>query len=160
MTTDPYSRNRADTRALENSEQEFIARYAEYAASGELYPQVEGSPLMEFGVGGRVLYLFDRTGPYTACAGRASVIVHGLLNRASLELHEEAPASGEALTVTSVSGVEGSGRLLAASLRTWVVQARLPLVLSYYDPLPPASVGQWISFTTVPPLHGFLVKSS
>ena len=60
-----------ERRSLENSEQEFLTRYAEFAASGTLYPQIEGSPLMEFSSAGRVLFLFDRTGPYRAHPGPA-----------------------------------------------------------------------------------------
>ena len=56
---------------LESSETEFASRYAAFAAQGTLYPGREGSPLLEFSAGGRVLYLFDRSGPYAARPGPA-----------------------------------------------------------------------------------------
>ena len=72
---------------------------------------------------------------------------------------EQTDAGGEeVLTVHGVSSVEGRGRLLSASRRHWVVQARLPLVLSSFDPLPVVEPGAWVSFRTLPPLHGFLVE--
>ncbi|WP_291425213.1 hypothetical protein [Deinococcus sp.] len=149
--------SRASERALENSETEFTGRYAQYAASGLLYPQREGSPLMEFMSAGRVLYLFDRTGPYTAQPGEARVIVHGILDPGRLELLE-ASADGESLTVSGVSAVEGVGRVLHVTRRTWVVQARLPLVLSGFETLPDVLPGEWVRFATQPPLHGFLAE--
>lgn len=143
-------------RSLETSETEFTAAFAAFAATGELYPQREGSPLLEFASGGRVLYLFDRCGPYAAPPGPARVIVHGVLDPARVAVlapgeHEEA------LHVQGVSAVSGVGRLTQAGRRTWVVQARLPLVLAAFEPLPDAAPGDWVGFATLPPLHGFVV---
>lgn len=142
---------------METSEQEFARRYADYAASGELYPQPEGSPLLEFAAGGRVLYLFDRCGPYAARAGQARVVVHGILNLSELELLPQ-PAE-ERLTVEGVSAVWGTGEILEVERRTWVVHARVPLVLSAFESLPPARAGDWVNFVTLPPLHGFLISN-
>lgn len=147
----------SESRALENSEQEFMTRYAEFAATGALYPQIEGSPLLEFSAGGRVLYLFDRTGPYTAVPGAARVLVHGLLDLSAVEVLNTEPAQGENLNGVAVSVLEGVGQVLSASRRTWVVQARLPLVLSAFEVLPEVKIGQWVTFKTLPPLHGFLL---
>lgn len=155
--TDTAPPRPVDSRALENSEQEFLERYAPYAVAGTLSPQVEGSPLMEFSAAGRVLYLFDRTGPYTASAGQARVVVHGLLDLEGTAVLPTAPDSAQ-LTSLGVSAVEGSGQVLLVSRRTWVVQSRLTLVLSSMTGLPAVNVGQWISFRTLPPLHGFLTK--
>ncbi|MFD2608443.1 hypothetical protein ACFSR9_03190 [Deinococcus taklimakanensis] len=141
------------TPALENSEQEFTERYAPFAARGVLYPQREGSPLLEFVAGGRVLYLFDRNGPYARPPGAAQVVVHGVL--ADLSLEGGADAEGEILTVLPGSRVEGRGEVLAISRRTLVVQARLPLVLSSFTALPEVREGNWVRFCTLPPLHGF-----
>ena len=138
---------------LETSVEDFVSRFADAAAAGQLYPQPEGSPLMEFVAGGRTLYLFDRTGPYTAKPGEARVIVHGTLARFAKVGSTEAK-----LSVVGVSGVEGVGQIIRlASRYTAVVQARVPLVLSSFNPLPPLNVGEWLSFETQPPLHGFLV---
>jgi hypothetical protein len=140
---------------LESSERDFAAQFESFAAEGLLYPQREGSPLLEFTAGGRVLYLFDRLGPYAVRPGAARVVVHGVLEHAEVLQAQEDPA--EALTVIGVSAAEGCGRVLQAGRNTWVVQARLPLVLSAFQVLPDARVGEWVTFRTVPPLHGFIV---
>lgn len=135
-----------------------MERFAEFAASGTLYAQVEGSPLLEFASGGRVLYLFDRCGPYAAPPGPARVVVHGILDELTLlsNNHERS----EALSVQGVSGVEGRGRVLAVERSTWVVHARLPLVLASFTGGPEMQVGDWVSFRTVPPMHGFVMEQN
>ncbi|WP_102128472.1 hypothetical protein [Deinococcus planocerae] len=144
---------------LESSELEFASRYAPFAAQGQLYPQREGSPLLEFASGGRVLYLFDRTGPYRGRPGPARVVVHGVLDRRGggprVLNAEEVGRARATLAVVGVSEVEGVGELLAVSRRVWVVGARLPLVLGAFEELPGAAVGDWVAFRTLPPLHGF-----
>lgn len=144
---------------LESSETEFASRYGAFAAEGTLYAQREGSPLLEFSAGGRVLYLFDRSGPYVGRPGPARVVVHGVLDPAGTHLLSppETAAARETLTVVGVSGVEGVGEVLDVARRVWVVRARVPLVLAAFEPLPPARVGEWVAFRTQPPLHGFLV---
>lgn len=141
---------------LESSEREFAARYAEYAAHGLIYPQPEGSPLLEFLAGGRVLYLFDRSGPYAAQPGAARVVVHGVLEPGSVQVQPDGEQQ-ETLSVQGVSALEGCGQITQVVGRAWVVQARLPLVLATFSELPPLTVGQWITFRTLPPLHGFTV---
>ncbi|SMB88568.1 hypothetical protein [Deinococcus hopiensis] len=144
---------------LESSEEEFTARFRAFAADGELYPQPEGSPLLEFAAGGRVLYLFDRSGPYAAVPGPARVLVHGILGPGQIAPlpAEAAGERREALTVVGVSAVEGRGEVLASSAQICVVRARLPLVLASFSPLPPLQVGGWVTFQTLPPLHGFVL---
>lgn len=155
------SETRPGERALENSEGEFAAQYAGYAAQGQLYPAREGSPLLEFASAGRVLYLFDRMGPYTWQPGPAHVIVHGILDTEALNIlpASEGAAHKEALSVLGISGVEGTGQVLHVTRRTCVVQARVPLVLSAFEPLPGVAVGDWLHFKTLPPLHGFVVQA-
>lgn len=158
MTSDAVPSRLPEFRALENSEQEFITRFAAHAASGTLYPQIEGSPLLEFSAGGRVLFLFDRMGPYASVNGPARVIVHGLVEAGELHVLDQAEATEEKLMPSAISAVEGQGRVVLASRRTVVVQARLPLVLSVLEGQPGLQVGDWVQFRTQPPLHGFLVK--
>ena len=142
-------------RTLETSEQEFADRFAAYAATGELYPQREGSPLLEFVAGGRVLYLFDRCGPYAARPGPARVVVHGMLDPAQTAVL--GGSAEESLSVQGVSALSGCGQVLEASRRVWVVQARVPLVLAAFESLPPVRAGNWVRFVTLPPLHGFVL---
>ncbi|KEF34093.1 MULTISPECIES: hypothetical protein [Deinococcus] len=141
---------------LESSETEFAATYAPYAAEGVLYPGREGSPLLEFAAGGRVLYLFDRSGPYAARPGPARFIIHGLLDPDGTQLLTEHEEPAERLDVVGVSAVAGQGVLLQVGRLNWVVRARVPLVLGSFIPLPPAQPGDWVAFRTLPPLHGFL----
>lgn len=141
---------------LESSEREFASQYAHYAAQGTLYPQLEGSPLLEFAAGGRVLYLFDRTGPYLARPGEARVIIHGVLDITATSALPQ-PETEESLSVLGVSAIEGRGQVVALPRGAWVVQARVPLVLAAFDSLPEVQVGDWVAFRTLPPLHGFMV---
>jgi len=138
---------------LENSVEEFVARFSAFAASGVLYPQAEGSPLVEFAAGGRVLYLFDRTGPYAVRPGDGRVIVH-----AEAEATEVTEEREEALTLLGVSAVEGVGEVLDVLRGFLVVRARLPIVLGSHAPWPGVRVGDWVRFRTVPPLHGFVLN--
>jgi hypothetical protein len=140
---------------LESSERDFAARFAPHAAHGLIYPQPEGSPLLEFVAGGRVLYLFDRSGPYAAQPGHARVVVHGVLAPGSVQ--PVSPERGETLSVHGVSALEGCGQITHVVGQTWVVRARLPLVLSAFEALPPLNIGQWLTFRTLAPLHGFIV---
>lgn len=145
---------------IELSPEEFTQRHRQYAAEGLIYPQTEGSPLLEFVAGGRVLYLLDRCGPYAARPGAARVIVNGMLSR-----WERSQSEHESLNVVGVSGLEGVGQVLErlrGGAPTVVVQARLKLVLNadqalagqVLDGLNP---GDWIRFATEPLLHGFVI---
>jgi hypothetical protein len=143
---------------IEISPEEFTERHRQYAAEGLLYPQPEGSPLLEFAAGGRVLYLLDRCGPYAAKPGAAQVIVNGVLSRL-----EPGEPGRESLTVVGVSGLEGAGQILErprGGAPTLVVRARLTLVLNTHAPLPDLHPGDWISFATEPLLHGFTLNTS
>jgi hypothetical protein len=146
---------------IEISPEEFTERHRQYAAEGLIYPQPEGSPLLEFVAGGRVLYLMDRCGPYSARPGVAQVIVNGVLSR-----WERSEARREVLNVSGVSGLDGIGRVVErprGGAPTLIVQARLLLVLNTHGPLDQplgdVAAGDWIAFTTEPLLHGFTVTS-
>ena len=149
---------------LESSEYEFGHRFSKYAAHGLLYPQTEGSPLLEFATHGQVLYLFDRCGPYAAHAGQAMVVIHGILDAGAITVLDpsEALAAGEELSHISISSLEGLGQLLLIESNIWVVQAKVPLVLGSFDPLPKLNLSEnqsvWVRFKTLPPLHGFILN--
>lgn len=136
---------------VESSPEEFTRRFAAYAAEGTLYPQPEGSGLLEFAAAGRVLYLLDRSGPYAARPGPARVLVS-----AALKSWEAVEPAEESLSLTGVSALEGRGELVEAGGGALVLRARLPLVL-LGDPAPRPQPGQWLHFTTEAPLHGFLL---
>lgn len=141
---------------LESSTEEFAQRFREHAARGYVYAQPEGSPLIEFAAGGRVLYLFDRSGPYAVRPGEGSLVVHGVVDEASLAVlrSDEAP---ESLALVGVSSVEGVGEVLEVVRNLCVVRARIPLVLGRFQPWAGVRPGDWLRFSTLPPLHGFQV---
>ena len=138
---------------LENSPDEFTVRFHEYATQGILYPHIEGGPLLEFASKGRVLYLFDRSGPYGIPSGEASVIVHPLL-----KTWELTPEREERLFPTGVSSVEGTGKVLEVQRGFLIVQARITLVIGILEnTMPKVLAGEWIKFSSESPIHGFVV---
>jgi hypothetical protein len=154
---------------LENSIEEFIERFREYAAPGHLYPRLEGSPLLEFSAAGRVLYLLERTSPYAMRAGDTRVIVHPVLKDIWLEpqdssdnphlnMSPEEKALKEKLFVSGISGVHGVGQVLEMQKGFVIVRARIPLVLGVLDDvMPKFLVGEWVRFESESPLHGFVI---
>lgn len=139
--------------SLESSVEEFAARFRQFAATGTVYPQPEGSPLIEFVTGGRVLYLFDRSGPYAVRPGETRLVVHGVVEEMSLLAHDD--VREQTLSAVGVSAVEGAGEVLEVNRSLCVVQARTTLVLGRFGGWPEVTAGAWVRFRTVPPLHGF-----
>lgn len=150
---------------LESSPGEFAHTYAQYAAYGQLLPRPEGSFLLEFVSGDLALYLFDRCDPYSP-TGPARVLIHGLIDPEITGVEVSAPAAPWAEAVGR-SSVRGVGRVIAQTPRATIVDAGLPLVLSFparppYTPgcwTLPAEPGDWLRFTTAAPLHGYLIES-
>ncbi len=137
---------------LENSVAEFIERWKHHATRVTLYPQLEGSPLLEIGAAGRVLYVMDRVGPYAAKPGEVSMIVNPMT-----ETVFGVDLDSESLTITGISGIEAVGRVLEVSRDFVVLQARLPLVVGVLDQSwKEIKVGQMVSFVSLEPIHGFL----
>jgi hypothetical protein len=142
---------------LEHSTAEFIERFKHRATLVVLYPQIEASPLLEARVGGRVVYLFDRTGPYTARVGEALVIVNPVAEQLEkLEGDHEA-----VLNVVGVSKIEGVGRVLEVDAGHVVLEARAVLVIGALDESwRGLREGDWVSFSSAEPVHGFFVRSN
>jgi hypothetical protein len=139
---------------LEHSVTEFIERFKHHAARVTLYPQTEASPLLEARVGGRVVYLFDRVGPYSAKAGEALVIVNPMSETVFRTDAEES------LTINGVSSIEGVGQVLETQQGYVVVQARAPLVVGVLDDSwKHAKVGDRVAFSSVDAVHGFYLKA-
>jgi hypothetical protein len=63
--------------ALEESPETFFARFQAHAVEVHLFPEPWGSPLLEVGVGGFILYAFDRGAP-PAPTGRVRALLHGV----------------------------------------------------------------------------------
>jgi hypothetical protein len=142
---------------LEHSTAEFIERYKHRATSVVLYTQTEASPLLEARVGGQVVYLFDRTGPYVAKAGEALMIVNPMASQLEKLSGDQ---EGE-LTVVGVSKLEGVGRVLEVDTGHLVVEARATLVVGVLDESWRGfREGDWLRFSSVAPIHGFFLRSS
>ncbi len=138
---------------LEHSVSEFIERFKQHAARVTLYPQIEASPLLEAKVGNRVIYLFDRTGPYSAKPGEALVIINPIAETVF------ATDAEESLTVNGISSIEGVGQVLETQQGYVVVQARAPMVVGVFDEswktLKP---GDRAAFSSVDAVHGFYLR--
>ena len=140
---------------LEHSTIEFMEHFKAHAARVFLYPQIEASPLLEARVGGRVFYLLDRMGPYAAVNGEAMMIVNPMVDSLA---NSEIPEAD--LRVIGISKLEGVGRVLAVEPNHVVLEARAPLVIGVLDDSwRKTRVGDWVSFSSLEPVHGFFVKS-
>jgi hypothetical protein len=136
---------------LENSIAEFIQSWKHHATLALVYPQPEGSPLLEVRIGGRVIYVLDRVGPYAARPGEANLIVHPVAETVS-----RVQATEEILKPVGVSRIEAVGPVLETARGFVVVQARAPLVVGVFDDswrdLKP---GEFVSVQSLEPVHGF-----
>jgi hypothetical protein len=140
---------------LEHSTNEFMEHFKASAARVFLYPQIEASPLLEVRVGGRIIYVFDRMGPYAAVNGEALMIVNPMVETLVVSLVQEA-----VLESVGVSRVEGIGQVLSVEPNHVVLEARATLVIGVLDDSwRKIRVGDWVSFSSLAPVHGFFVKS-
>ncbi len=140
---------------LEHSTIEFLEHFKAHAARVFLYPQIEASPLLEARVGGRIIYVFDRMGPYAAVNGDALMIVNPMVDTLIVSAVQET-----ALESIGVSRIEGIGKVLSIEPNHVVLDARAPLVMGVLDDSwRKIRVGDWVSFSSLAPVHGFFVKS-
>jgi hypothetical protein len=139
---------------LEHSVSEFIEHFKAHASRVQLYPQTEASPLLEVKVGGRVVYLLDRVGPYVANAGEAMMIVNPMVQSVQSSETREA-----ALHAVGVSKLEGVGQVLAVTPNHIVLETTAKLVLGVLDDSwRTVQVGDWLEFSSLEPVHGFFVR--
>jgi hypothetical protein len=140
---------------LEHSTIEFLEHFKAFAARVFLYPQIEASPLLEARVGGRVVYLFDRTGPYSAVPGEALLIVNPMADTIESTVAQEAD-----FRVLGISKIEGVGKVIGVEPNHVVLLARAPLVVGVLDDSwRKVKIGDWVKFSSLEPVHGFFVKS-
>ena len=140
---------------LEHSVFEFIERFKQHAVKTTLYPQIEGSPLIEAKLGSQVIYLFDRTGPYSAKHGAALVIVNPVTETIT------ASDAGDLLSITGVSSLEAVGVIVETEQSHVIVKTRgVTLVVGVLDDSwKIAKSGQRIAFKSVDAVHGFYLKA-
>lgn len=139
---------------LEHSVSEFIEQFKPHAARVQVYPQTEASPLLEVKVGGRVVYVFDRVGPYVANAGEALMIVNPMVQTLN-----PTEATQQELYTLGTSKLEGLGQVLAVMPNHVVLEAKAKLVLGVLDDSwRSLKTGDWVGFSSLEPIHGFFVR--
>jgi hypothetical protein len=139
---------------LEHSVSEFIEHFKAHASRVQVYPQTEASPLLEVKLGGKVVYLFDRVGPYLATTGEALMIVNPMVQGVLPSQTQEAE-----LRTVGVSKLEGVGKVLAVLNHHIVLEATAKLVLGVLDESwRGVKVGDWLEFSSLEPVHGFFVR--
>lgn len=140
--------------AFEDSIEGFISQWKPYAAAVQLFSRTEGNPLLECGAAGKIFHVLERTGPYQVGPGSARIIVS-----AAAERVEKAAETRKRLEVTGLSKIHAQGPVLLRQQRTVVVDAGIPLVVGVFAGLPDdVAAGDWLEFTSLPPLHGFVVS--
>ena len=140
---------------LEHSVFEFIERFKQHAVKTTLYPQIEGSPLIEAKLGSQVIYLFDRTGPYSAKHGAALVIVNPVTETIT------SSEAGESLSITGVSSLEAVAVVVETEQSHVIVKTRgVTLVVGVLDDSwKNVKPGQRVAFKSVDAVHGFYLKA-
>jgi hypothetical protein len=172
--------------ALEHSISEFIEQFKPHASRVQLYPQTEASPLLEVKVGGRVVYVLDRVGPYVAGTGEVWMIVNPMVATLSKAQTQEAE-----LHSTGISKLEGVGLVVAIApnhvvlevtpnhvvlevtpdrnvlevtpdrnvLEVTQPETKAKLVLGVLDESwRSVQVGDWVQWVSLEPVHGFVVR--
>lgn len=138
---------------FEESVESFLTQWRPYAAPVQLFAHTEGSPLLECGAGGAIFGVLERTGPYSARPGAAQLILHAVAERVNKTDTRE-----RCLKVTGMSQLHVQGLVLLRRAQMVVVDAGVPLVTGSFSSLPDdVAAGDWLSFDTLPPVHGFLV---
>ncbi len=140
---------------LEDSVENFVLQWKPYAAAVQIYPKIEGSPLLECFASGRVFYLFERTSPYESSLGTRQVIVHPVAE--SLELIK---ATTKEINITGISQLQAKGLIVYRSKHIVVIDAGIPLVVGSLEALTDEVVtGEWLEVTSIEPVHGFVIPS-
>jgi len=143
---------------FEDSVEGFIDRWRRHAVDGVAFARAEGSPLLEVAVGGAVVQLFERTGPYDAPTGPVRLIVHAVASAWTIGTSDLPSLSAVSPTRLRIVGtvVEVDGTLA-------VVDAGVLLVLGL-DPLddaqPLPSVGDRLACESLVPAQAFVLRSS
>lgn len=131
----------------------FIVRWRPFTTDVRLFGRVEGSPLLEVSVGGVILQVLERTGPYRAVPGEARMI----LNPTAQRLEVVASAT-KLIEPTGISKARVTGVVILREENMVVVDAGVPLVVGVHEPLDDhVAAGDVVAFDGLPPIHGFLV---
>jgi hypothetical protein len=138
---------------IEESIEAFMVRYKPYAASVELLPRTEGSPLLECYVGRQILRVLERTNPYLARPGKAQLIINPTTERLLVSSDAQ-----KRLKTLSLGTLHITGLILERERHSAIIDAGIPLVVATLEEIADElSVGDWVSFETLAPIHGFVV---
>ncbi len=139
---------------MEDSVEGFLLHYKPYAASVEILPKTEGSPLLEVVAAQKVLHLLERTAPYGAKPGKAQVIVNPMTQ--TLSKSDEAVKS---ISVPALGKMRVQGVVLEVLLEAVIIDAGVPLVVSLLEEFPnDIALGDYVSFDSLSPIHGFVIQ--
>lgn len=143
---------------FEDSVEGFIDRWRRHAVDGVAFARAEGSPLLEVAVGGAIVQLFERTGPYEAPTGPVRLIVHAVASSWTTG-SDEAPA----LSAVSPARLRIAGEVVEVDGAMLVVDAGVPVVLGL-DPRdgdqPRPSVGDRLACESLLPAQAFVLRQS
>ncbi len=138
---------------FEESVEGFVVQWKPYAARVELFARTEGSPLLECRVNNVIFSVFDRTGPYDAPPGEAQLIINPVT-----EYVAKTEERRKDIEVVSASRIRARGLVLVRQGRMVVVDAGAPLVVGVFEGLDDdVSLGGWLEFESLAPIHGFVV---
>ena len=138
---------------IEESVESFVTQFKTYAATVEVLARLEGSPLLECVVGETVLQVLERTNPYAAQPGMVQLI----LNPTTASL-TPTDATRPSLAAAGLGRLRATGRVLERDAQAVIVDAGVPLVVTLFGDVPDTfAAGDWVSFESVAPVHGFFV---
>ena len=141
-------------KVFEDSVDGFVQSWKKFCTRVRLFPKVEGSPLLECGIGDSILHMLERTGPYCSVSGEAEVII----NATGVISAWESTGSTR-FEVKAISELHGTGKILAIANETLVIDIGFPLVFGAQNGVPEGVViGSYVSVETFPPIHGFVVS--
>ena len=139
---------------IEDSVESFITQFKPYAADLELLPGIEGASLVACIAKGKILHFLERTNPYLAHINRANII----LNPSVKGVNEETSGPKHFEPYTT-SAVKAKGIVLERQLNALVIDAGIPFVVTSFEPIKEAiRSGDWISFESFAPIHGFILQ--
>lgn len=138
---------------IEDSPEQFVRQWGEYASEVEIFPHIENTPLFEVRLEtGKIIHLFDRTGPYTVKPGPEEVLINPMISEFSLSDEDpvvEEHRRGHLRAVGTVEQVDGK----TFGFRSGPVLLAVSVI---GDTLP--NVGDTIAFSSLPGVHAFIVQ--
>ena len=139
---------------IEDSLESFITQYKPYAFEAEILARAEGSPLVECIAKQKVIHFLERTAPYLSTPEKHTVILNAVVKNVLLTDDKEKQFDSPALSQLNANGLvlEHHGQHL-------VVDVGVNVIVSSLEPFDEIALGDWISFGSEVPLHGFVIAT-